>query len=61
MIFITIEEALTDNFYKLPDEYTGKAGPNWLFRWDYTNFGKSVNWREEPVPDEEIMNQFNED
>lgn len=31
--FITLEEALKDEAYKLPDTYIGPAGISWLHRW----------------------------
>lgn len=30
--FITLEEALGDPVYQLPDDYTGRAGLSWLYR-----------------------------
>ena len=31
--FISLEEALQDPAYRLPDEYTGESGLSWLQRW----------------------------
>ena len=31
--FVTLEEALKDEAYKLPDNFTGRAGISWLHRW----------------------------
>ena len=31
--FITLDEALEDDAYRLPDEYVGRAGITWLHRW----------------------------
>ena len=34
--FITLEEALTDDAYKLPDTYVGTWGHTWLRHWEQT-------------------------
>jgi peptidoglycan/xylan/chitin deacetylase (PgdA/CDA1 family) len=47
--FLTLEEALEDSAYGLPDRYAGPAGVSWLFRWDHTR-GRRIDWRQEPVP-----------
>lgn len=47
--FVTLEEALRDEAYALPDRYAGPAGVSWLYRWAHTK-GVDLNWREEPVP-----------
>jgi len=44
--FITLEEALKDEAYKLPDTFNRKAGISWLHRWA---LGKG---RENILPDE---------
>jgi peptidoglycan-N-acetylglucosamine deacetylase len=31
--FITVDEALRDPAYRLPDGYTGPQGPSWIHRW----------------------------
>jgi peptidoglycan/xylan/chitin deacetylase (PgdA/CDA1 family) len=31
--FVTLDEALEDEAYRLPDEYVGRAGITWLHRW----------------------------
>lgn len=31
--FVTLEQALKDEAYRLPDTYTGPAGVSWLHRW----------------------------
>ena len=31
--FVTLEEALKDEAYRLPDTFTGRAGISWLHRW----------------------------
>ena len=34
--FITLEDALSDPAYSLPDEYVGEEGTNWLDHWAVT-------------------------
>ena len=34
--FITLEEALSDQAYSLPDDYVGEEGTNWLDHWAVT-------------------------
>lgn len=43
--FITLEEALTDEAYKLP-EVTSRRGLSWLHRW---MLAKGLNMKEEPI------------
>lgn len=38
--FITLEEALRDPAYQLPDDYVGPYGPSWLKRWAVTRGAK---------------------
>lgn len=38
--FISLEEALTDKAYSLPDTYTGSVGYSWLQRWAITKGGQ---------------------
>jgi peptidoglycan/xylan/chitin deacetylase (PgdA/CDA1 family) len=44
--FITLEEALTDEAYRLPDDYVGRWGISWLHHWELTS-GK----KRSPSPD----------
>jgi hypothetical protein len=34
--FITLEDALSDQAYSLPDPYVGEEGANWLDHWAIT-------------------------
>lgn len=43
--FITVDEALRDPAYKLPDRYTGRMGTSWIHRW---GVGKGMAIVEEP-------------
>ena len=45
--FISLEEALQDPAYRLPDEYTGESGLSWLQRWWITQGNER---RKEPYP-----------
>lgn len=38
--FITLDEALTDKAYSLPDTYTGPVGISWLQRWAISKGGQ---------------------
>ena len=42
---VTMEEAMSDEAYNSPDNYTGKTGISWLQRWNITRGG---NWQTEP-------------
>jgi peptidoglycan-N-acetylglucosamine deacetylase len=38
--FVTLDEALQDKAYSLPDKYTGPVGISWLQRWAITKGGQ---------------------
>lgn len=50
--FVTLEEALKDDAYRLPDTYVGPAGISWLHRW------AREKGREYIVPDEPKVPEF---
>jgi peptidoglycan/xylan/chitin deacetylase (PgdA/CDA1 family) len=50
--FVTLEEALRDEAYKLPDTFTRRAGISWLHRWAL------AKGREYILPDEPATPQF---
>lgn len=52
--FVTLEQALQDKAYQLPDTYTGPTGISWLQRWAIT---KGMGFRKEP-PLPPFMQQF---
>jgi peptidoglycan/xylan/chitin deacetylase (PgdA/CDA1 family) len=54
--FITLEEALKDEAYKLPDTFTRKAGISWLHRWALAK-GKDFVLPNEPSTPEWIMKE----
>ena len=53
--FISLDSALTDPAYRLPDKYAGPVGLSWLHRWALT---KGMPMREEPREPEFIANAF---
>ncbi len=46
--FVTLDHALTDPAYALPDGYEGGAGISWLHRWAFALGGKSAILAGEP-------------
>lgn len=49
--FITLENALTDEAYKLPDTFTKRAGISWLHRWALEKGRENVLPNEPKTPD----------
>lgn len=49
--FVSLEEALRDDAYRLPDTYAGPVGALWLYRWGVSQ-GAKIDWRQEPEPSE---------
>ena len=45
--FVTLEQALADPVYALPDSYTRANGVSWLHRWTSTA-GRPIHWEPEP-------------
>jgi hypothetical protein len=45
--FVTLEQALADDVYRLPEEYVGRAGYSWIHRWTRT---KGLALKPEPDP-----------
>jgi hypothetical protein len=54
--FVTLEEAMSDRAYQLPDTYTGEWGISWLQRWA---MARGKEFREEPYLSD-WMAQFHE-
>jgi hypothetical protein len=46
--FISLEEALRDDAYRLPDEYAGPGGFSWIHRWSITKGMPNKGEPEEP-------------
>jgi|SRR5215213_1888277 len=55
--FITIEQALKDDAYRLKDEYVGDAGISWLHRWMLA-LGKKLDYRDDPDPPKFILDLY---
>ena len=49
--FVTLEEALKDEVYRLPDTFTGRAGISWLHRWALAKGREYILPDEPKVPD----------
>ena len=49
--FVTLEEALKDEAYRLPDTYVGPAGISWIHRWALARGREWVLLDEPRVPD----------
>jgi peptidoglycan/xylan/chitin deacetylase (PgdA/CDA1 family) len=45
--FVSLETALKDPVYALPDAYVKAAGISWLHRWTFTA-GRKIRWEPEP-------------
>jgi peptidoglycan/xylan/chitin deacetylase (PgdA/CDA1 family) len=48
--FTTLEDALTDEAYKLPDNFIGKYGPVWTQRWALDKGLKDILIKEPDIP-----------
>lgn len=55
--FVTLEEALTDSAYALPDTYAGAEGISWLQRWAITKGVDKTFFAGEPTTPEFVMQQ----
>ncbi len=56
--FVSLEEALRDEAYQIPDEYVGRMGLSWLHRWT-VNKGLPMTIRDEPDPPKFILDAYN--
>lgn len=57
--FISIDEAQRDKAYEMQDNYTGRAGVTWLYRWAYgTEKQKEIDWRAEPKVPQFVMQLY---
>ena len=45
--FVSLDRALADDAYRLPDEYVGRRGISWIHRWSTT---KGMPLKFEPDP-----------
>jgi peptidoglycan-N-acetylglucosamine deacetylase len=55
--FVTLEQALKDPAYQLPENYAGRNGFSWIHRWSAT---KGIAPRGEPEPAEWVRKSFEE-
>jgi peptidoglycan/xylan/chitin deacetylase (PgdA/CDA1 family) len=53
--FITLQEALQDEAYQLPDTFIGRGGISWLHRWAYTRKVDKDFFKGEPEAPPSIM------
>lgn len=53
--FITLDEALTDKAYRLPDTFTGPGGITWLHRWALTQGKRGKFFEGEPTTPDFVM------
>jgi peptidoglycan/xylan/chitin deacetylase (PgdA/CDA1 family) len=56
-VFVSLEQALADDAYLLPDGYVGRGGFSWIHRWA---IGKGMKPRGEPDPPEWVLESWNE-
>jgi peptidoglycan-N-acetylglucosamine deacetylase len=58
--FISLEEALRDKAYQLPDSFTGRNGTSWIQRWAMTNKHQPTikQFKEEPNVPEFIQKAY---
>jgi len=55
--FVTLDHALEDDAYRLPDTYAGKGGFSWIHRWSTT---KKMPNKGEPDEPEWVRKAFGE-
>jgi hypothetical protein len=53
--FVTLDRALADPAYRLPDEYVGRNGFSWIHRWSMT---KGLAAKGEPEPASWVREAF---
>jgi len=53
--FVSLDEALADEAYKLPEKYVGPGGFSWIHRWSKT---KGMPGKGEPDPPAWVMSAF---
>ncbi|MGH1366069.1 MAG: polysaccharide deacetylase family protein [Calditrichia bacterium] len=57
--FIPIDEALKDPAYQMSDNYAGRSGVTWLYRWAYgTEKQQAIDWRSEPEVPEFVLQLY---
>jgi peptidoglycan/xylan/chitin deacetylase (PgdA/CDA1 family) len=53
--FVTLDQALADDAYRMPDEYVGRSGFSWIHRWSST---KGMTPRGEPDPGQWVRDGY---
>lgn len=53
--FVSLDRALADDAYRLPDEYAGRRGWSWLHRW---SIAKGMASKEEPEPPQWVLDAW---
>jgi hypothetical protein len=53
--FVSLEHALRDAAYRLPNNYAGRGGFSWIHRWSMT---KGMPNKGEPEPAEWLMQEY---
>jgi hypothetical protein len=53
--FVTLDQALADEAYQLPDEYAGRGGFSWIHRWSMT---RKMPLKGEPDPPEWVQQSW---
>jgi hypothetical protein len=53
--FVSLDEALADDAYRLPEEYAGRGGFSWIHRWSKT---KGLPAKGEPDPPAWVTSAF---
>lgn len=55
--FVTLERALEDKAYAIPDKFIGPQGLSWIHRWTVA-LGQQNRWQDEPDPPKWIMELY---
>ena len=55
--FVTLDQAMSDPAYQTRDNYVGRYGPTWLFRWVKSK-GMNVSFKDDPDPPRSVMQLY---
>lgn len=55
--FVTLDRAMEDAAYAIPDDYVGPRGLSWIHRWT-VNLGQEMRFELEPDPPSEILRRY---
>jgi hypothetical protein len=53
--FVTLDQALADDAYRLPEEYVGRNGFSWIHRWSRT---RGMAPKGEPDPPKWVLDAY---